>query len=151
EGLDFPKRLFNGFTDEDRKLWDLADPPIDIDLTGFFQEIPGCWSTHRPLLRRLFQLPTEHRQAIDAWRDDVTRGGRRRLVAVHVRRGDYRTLQNPTAPWFHLVPEQWYLAWLRTIWPSLQDPLLFVATDEPEAIRPQFREFETVTKAVGGT
>ncbi|HXJ79106.1 MAG TPA: glycosyltransferase 61 family protein [Candidatus Methylomirabilis sp.] len=149
EGLDFPKRLFNGFTDEDRRLWDMDDPPIDIDLLGFFQEIPACWQNHRPLLRRLFQLPTEHQQAIDAWRANVTRGGRRTLVAIHVRRGDYRDLQDPAAPWFRIVPERWYLAWLRSLWPTLRDPLLFVATDEPEAIRPQFREFETVAATFG--
>jgi hypothetical protein len=49
-----------------------------------------------------------------------------------------------------IVPEEWYLAWLRAIWPELRDPLLFVATDEPDIIRPAFNEFETVSATFGG-
>ncbi|HEY4406513.1 MAG TPA: glycosyltransferase 61 family protein [Xanthobacteraceae bacterium] len=151
-GLTFPRLIFNGFTDDDRQLWERSDPPIDVDLAGFFQEIPACWRSHRPLLRRLFQLPPGHLQAIDAWRRDVTDGGRRTLVAIHVRRGDYRELQvENNTPWFRLVPTEWYRAWLRAIWPTLRDPLLYVATDEPEVIRPLFREFEMVSATFGST
>ncbi len=142
EGLALPKVTFKGFSKDDRQLWDKDDPPINIDLQGYFQEIPECWRRHRPLLRRLFQLPAEHIHAIDAWRHEVTEGGRRTLVAIHLRRGDYRTLQRRDHPWFRIVPEDWYLEWLWTIWPTLCEPLLFVATDEPDAILPIFQEFE---------
>ena len=148
-GLALPELRFNGFFDDDRPLWDSDDPPIDIDLWGFFQEIPECWRRHRSLLRRMFQLSIAHQNAIDAWCYAVTRGGRRTLVAVHVRRGDYRNLQLQDAPWFRLVPEEWYLDWLRAIWPTLCDPLLFVATDEPDAILPLFQEFEVVSATFG--
>jgi hypothetical protein len=150
-GLALPQLSFQGFTDDDRALWEKDDPPIDVDLWGYFQEIPGCWQRHRPLLRRMFQLSVEHQNAIDAWHADVTHCGRRTLVAVHVRRGDYRNLQLKDAPWFRLAPEDWYLAWLRAIWPTLGDPLLFVATDEPEAILPAFREFETISATFSTT
>ncbi len=144
-GLSFPRLSFPGFSDEDRQLWDKQDPPIDIDLAGYFQELPECWRRHRPLLRRLFQLPPDPRQALDAWHHQVTGGARRTLVAIHVRRGDYRILQSKQQPWFRLVPEQWYVDWLRTIWPTLRDPLLFVATDEPETVLPVFQEFPMIS------
>src|SRR5262249_29462126 len=147
-GLAFPRLTFKGFTDEDRRLWEGRNPPIDIDLWGYFQEIPECWQKHRPLLRRMFQLSREHQQALDAWHADVTRRGRRTLVAIHVRRGDYYRLQH-LAPWFRVVPEKWYLAWLRPLWPTLRNPVLFVATDEPHDIRPLFREFAPVSPALG--
>ena len=38
-----------------------------LDLWGT-SEIPECWRKHRPLLRRMFQLPRGQRRAIDAWR-----------------------------------------------------------------------------------
>src|SRR5262249_15837964 len=38
-GLDLPRRDFAGFSEEDRRLWDMDDPPIDVDLWGYFQEI----------------------------------------------------------------------------------------------------------------
>lgn len=147
EGLNLPQVSYPGFAENDREIWERDEPSIDIDLWGYFQEIPECWRRHRPLLRRMFQLAQEHLEAIDAWRDAVTGGGRRTLVAVHIRRGDYPNLGSPT--YFRVAPVDWYLDWLRTIWPRLREPVLFVGTDEPDTIVPQFREFETVSAAFG--
>ncbi len=148
-GFAFPRIDYPGFANNDRELWDRDDPPINIDLAGYFQEIPECWRKHRALLRRMFQLSREHVQAIDAWRDAVTDGGRRTLVAVSVRRGDYYKFQSESWPWFRIVPEEWYLDWLRTIWPTLCDPVLFVASDEADKIVPVFREFEPIPATFG--
>ncbi len=145
-GLSLQKMSFPGFAENDRMFWDMDEPPIDIDLDGYFQEIPQCWRRHRPLLRQMFHLSDERRRAIDGWRDQVTEGGQRTLVAIHVRRGDYR-MNN--LPQFALVPEEWYLDWLRTIWPTLRRPLLFIGTDEPETVLTVFKEFETVSAIFG--
>jgi glycosyltransferase involved in cell wall biosynthesis/capsular polysaccharide biosynthesis protein len=141
-GLALPQLVFNGFTDDDRHLWELDDPPADVDLWGYFQEIPECWRRHRPLLRRMFELSVEDQNSIDVWHNDLTRGGKRTLVAVHVRRGDYR---GNGLPWLRLVPEEFYLDWLRTTWQTLCDPLLFVATDEPKEILQRFKEFAPIS------
>lgn len=150
-GLALPRISYRGFADNDRELWDLDNPPINIDMAGYFQEIPECWRKHRALLRHLFQPSPEHVRAIDAWRAAVTDGGRRTLVAVSVRRGDYYKFQFESFPWFRIVPEEWYLDWLRTIWPTLCDPVLFVASDEPEKVAPMFQEFEPVSFTIGST
>src|SRR5581483_8530975 len=142
-GFDFPVISYPGFATNDRELWDRDDPPINIELLGYFQEIPECWGKHRDLLRHMFAIPSEYAAAIDDWRQRVTEDGLRALVAVHVRRGDYRDHQN-SSPQLRFVPEEWYLEWLRAIWPTLRDPVLFVATDEPETILPVFREFNPV-------
>ncbi len=146
-GLALPKMSFPGFAENDRMFWDLDEPPININFEGYFQETPECWRRHRPLLRRMFQLSDERVRAIDGWRDQVTEGGERTLVAIHVRRGDYRMLEIPQ---FALVPEEWYVEWLRKIWPTLRRPLLFIGTDEPESVLPVFQEFERVSATFGG-
>jgi glycosyltransferase involved in cell wall biosynthesis len=148
-GLTLPRLDFPGFADDDRRLWERDEPPIDIDLKGYFQEIPEYLRRHRPLLRRLYQLAPEHQQALEDWRSRVTDGGQRTLVAIHIRRGDYRILQLKAVPYFRIVPEDWYLSWLRSIWPGLREPLLFIATDEPNSMLRKFREFETVSAASG--
>ena len=132
---------FNGFTDNDLRLWEDDNPPINIDLWGYFQETPVCWRPHRQLLRQMFS-PADWQTALDGWRNELTRGGERSLVALHVRRGDYRT---HTSPYFQSVPEQLYIDWLREIWPTLSDPLLFVATDEPESVLGHFAQFSPLS------
>lgn len=130
---------FDNSMQDDRIIWEMAEPPTNVDFWGYFQELPACWRPHRPLLRRLFRLADDRHNAIDAWREKITRGGERTLVAIHVRRGDYRKY---SANWLRLVPDEWYLDWLHGIWPTLRDPILFVATDEPESILPSFEKFD---------
>ncbi len=134
---------FDDSMQDDRILWEMDEPPINVDLWGHFQELPARWRLHRPLLRRLFRLAGDRQRTIDAWRDKATCGGDRTLVAIHVRRGDYRALQH--VKWYGLVPDEWYLDWLRAIWPTLRDPVLFIATDEPDLVVPSFREFDIVS------
>jgi len=141
-GLSYPEVRFGGFDDSDRLLWEMDEPPIDIDLFGYFQELPACWERHRSLLRRLFQLVPDYADVIEGWYENVRRNGERTLVAVHVRRADYRRFDG--MPWYRLVPEDWYVSWLRNIWPTLRDPILFVATDEPETVLPFFNEFTSL-------
>ena len=88
--LHLPELSFSPFTEDDLVLWQMAEPPINVDLRGYFQEIPVCWRNHRSLVRRMFQVSAEYRRLIDDWRDEVTLAGKRTLVTVHVRRGDYR-------------------------------------------------------------
>ena len=141
-GITLPRLEFAAFKDSDRRLWEVRDPPIDIDVLGYFQEIPECWRPHRSLLRSMFALPVERQDSLDAWRDDLTIGGQRTLVAAHVRRTDYR---DSDLPYFRIVPDAWYLSWLRTIWPTLREPLLFVATDEPDQVLSIFEEFAPIS------
>ena len=133
---------FNGFTDNDLRRWEDDNPPINIDLSGCFQETPECWRPHRQLLRQMFS-PADWQTALDAWRNDLTRGGERSLVALHVRRGDYRT---HTSPYFQLVPEQLYIDWLRTIWPTLSDPYSLLQLDDQNSVLCHFAEFSPFSR-----
>jgi glycosyltransferase involved in cell wall biosynthesis len=132
---------FFAFDNDDLHLWRVPDPPVDIDLWGYFQELPACWKPHRELLRRLYALPAALANPLEQRLSETTDGGRRDLVAVHVRRGDYRTLHRQGLPWYRPVPEEWYAAWLRRVLPGLRDPLVYVATDEPGTVLPAFAEF----------
>jgi hypothetical protein len=134
-----PSLAFLGAGDDDLELWEIDDPPRNVDFKGYFQSLPPQWAAHRDFIRRLYTLKPEWRGAIDRLHDGL-KG--RTLVSIHVRRGDYRNYDHDRRPEFRLVPTEWYRALLDDIWPGLERPLLHVATDEPETILPAFAGYE---------
>ena len=50
-------------------------------------------------------------------------------MAIHLRRGDYGKDN------FWIAPEIWYLKWLSSIWTTLDNPVLYVATDDLNLVR----------------
>ncbi len=69
------------------------------------------------------------------------------MVAIHLRRGDYAAYDPRAKPWFRLIPEAWYLRWLAELWPRLVNPVLFVATDDRDAVLPAFAAYAPLTSA----
>jgi hypothetical protein len=141
-----PSLAFVGAGDDDLELWNIDDPPRNVDFKGYFQNLPPQWAAHRAFIRNLYTLKPEWRGAVDRLHQGLKRAepstGRRTLVSIHVRRGDYRNFDHDRRPEFRLVPAEWYRALLDEIWPALERPLLHVATDEPETILPAFASFE---------
>jgi hypothetical protein len=140
-----PMRKGDEWSVRDLDLWERDRAPVNVDFWGYYQNVPARWRQHRAFLRRLFEPLPPWRGAIERWLAlNVPPGAS--LVAIHLRRGDYRTL-SAQKPWFRLIPEEWYLRWLDSIWPSLANPVLFVASDERDAVLPAFRRFAPLTAA----
>jgi hypothetical protein len=58
------------------------------------------------------------------------------LVAIHLRRGDFTG-----GATFWPAPEAWYLRWLERVWPTLVNPVLYVASDDAASVLPQFAAY----------
>lgn len=60
------------------------------------------------------------------------------VVALHIRRGDF--------VWFRytITETAWYVDWLKALWPTLDRPVLYIATDDPATIG-DFAEFAPVS------
>ncbi|MFV3077652.1 glycosyltransferase [Niveispirillum fermenti] len=86
-----------------------AFAPFADDFRGFFTRAER-WRG------RMAQVADRLRQAGDT------------VVALHLRRGDFG--------WgpFWIAPEAWYLDWLADIWPRLERPALYIATDDPASL-----------------
>jgi hypothetical protein len=54
-------------------------------------------------------------------------GGAGTLVGVHIRRRDFGYGR------FWIAPERWYAQWLGALLPRLDAPVLYVASDDPQA------------------
>jgi hypothetical protein len=136
----FTTQSFALFTGVERHLWTMTEPPLNLDFWGYFQEIPVSWRRHRQFLRRLYTPQAMFVELIDRWLArrvpaDAT------LVGIHVRRGDYPHFDHTTMPWFRPIPTEWYTAWLAALWPTLTNPILFVATDDAAAVVPHFADY----------
>lgn len=99
----------------------------DRDVAAYFCGDTGFLAPHREAFRGFFAPGPQ----IRPWTDALTtrlRAAGRTLVALHIRRGDFG--------WgpFWMAPESWYLHWLEAVWPGLDRPVLYVATDDPRCL-----------------
>ena len=99
---------FPGVGDIDLELWEIDDAPQNLDFKGYFQNVPPQWRVHQDFVRTIFKLrPDWHEQMGKLTQSLATAG--RTLVAIHVRRGDYRRGQYAN-PLFRLAPVDWYMS-----------------------------------------
>jgi hypothetical protein len=118
-------------------------PVVNVDLSASIKNLAE-FQPYQHLFRALFQpVPgidnLAHPGVIELRRLGNT------VVGVHIRRGDYVNHPNQRKYW--PVPTSWYTDWLNTIWPTLDKPVLFVASDDLELVLPDFRKFQPVTSA----
>ncbi len=109
------------------------------DLWGYCCYNTRFYQPHRDLMRRLFTPGMRHRPALDAAMDRITARGKT-LVALHLRRGDFGYGR------FWIAPETWYLDWLRELWPELDHPVLYIASDDDQIFR-KFAAYAPLTAA----
>ncbi len=63
------------------------------------------------------------------------------LVAIHIRRGDY----NIPSRSHNIAPTKWYLDWLDKNWEKLDNPILYIASDEIDKVRGDFEKYNPQT------
>jgi glycosyltransferase involved in cell wall biosynthesis len=136
-----PELRYYAFDNEDLDLWRMDFPPTEADLWGYFQEIPAALLPHRNLLRRIYTLQEPLASQVSRFYSDLTGGGVRPLIAIHVRRGDYVTLHREGLPWYRPIPEAWYVAWLKMVLAEQPEAIVYIATDAPADILPAFERF----------
>jgi tetratricopeptide (TPR) repeat protein len=99
----------------------------DRDVSAYFCGDTGFLAPHRDTFRGFFTPGPQIRPWTDALTARLHEAGHT-VVALHIRRGDFG--------WgpFWTAPESWYLQWLDAIWPGLDQPVLYVATDDPRCL-----------------
>lgn len=114
-------------------------PPLgDVNVTGYFQYHTSWYAPDRDAIRALFRPAPALESAIaPGWERLRQRG--RTAVAIHIRRGDYGFA------YFYRTPVSWYLDQLERIWPTLDRPFLYVASDDLPAVITQFARYNPVT------
>ncbi len=114
----------------------------NVDLWGFFQISTHLLAPYQDYIRSLFQPVSDLKSPLEEGLQ-ILRSKGKTIIGIHIRRGDYIT-QARTG--FTLVfPESWYCEWLDKIWNELEDPVLFLCSDDLDRILPAFEKFSPIT------
>lgn len=113
-------------------------PAVNIDIAGFFHYPTSYCADQKDFVRSHFRLRPE---VADAIRPAVEKLGGRTIVALHMRVSTWDCGHGP----FFIAPSAWYLEWLKSFWPTLKNPALFIAADVPEKVLPDFQEYDPYT------
>ncbi|WP_372400552.1 tetratricopeptide repeat protein (plasmid) [Azospirillum sp. HJ39] len=129
--LHFARRILNDLLTGRRD-----DPRPNVDILS-----PLFLFEHREEWRERVQSWLRPRAAWMPQLDPVMQALKRRgntVVALHIRRGDF--------VWFRytITETSWYVDWLTALWPTLDRPVLYIATDDP-AIIGDFAAFAPVS------
>jgi hypothetical protein len=137
-----PRRIRQDPDDPDPEaVFSQIDGCDDIDLWGYFQFHTRHLAPHRDRFRALFSPRPALARALDRGLARLAQRGRT-LVALHLRRGDY-----VGGPLFYPAPSAWYLDALADLWPLLDAPYLYVASDELGRVLRDFAAYAPATAA----
>lgn len=100
------------------------DVLINRNFHGYGQFHMSWYAPDKAFIQQLFEavppIAPKMQQAMARLRQ---RG--KTVIAFHIRRSDAGRLL------FHLTPVTWYLQWLRDNWKRFEDPVLYIASEDP--------------------
>ena len=122
-------------------------PALDTDVWGWFQVHTRTLAPQRDLFRSLFRLQPRFAEPLAEAESARPRRRGRTLVGLHLRRGDYRPASgHPLVDrLYQSTPTSVYREWLERLWPTLAEPVLYLATDEPKSLAQELAEFQPET------
>ncbi|WP_228056526.1 FkbM family methyltransferase [Microcoleus sp. LEGE 07076] len=118
-------------------------PLKNVDFHGYFQFQTQYHVQHKQYFQSLFKpVPEVEAKVIEALNRLRSQG--KTVVGLHLRRGDYRSVHT-VVPYLTVAPSGWYKEWLDGLWETLDEPVLFIASDEVETVIGDFAEYHPIT------
>ena len=136
----FPQHLESTYALADSQVANVPFRVVNYDLCGVFQYHSAYYAPEKAYFRKLLTPVPALKGLLDESLARV-RAGAKTLVVLHLRRGDYGYGM------FFIAPNAWYQEWLKALWPTLDSPMLYIATDEPAKVTGDFAEYRPVTAA----
>jgi hypothetical protein len=117
-------------------------PPLDLgicdrDSQGYFQNDTRFCAPYKSQFRSLFKPISMVEWVLQPFMNEVRKRGKT-LVAIHLRRGDAHTQGRSSSI-------DIYIEWLRGLWPTLEDPVLFLASNDIKGVLQDLAEFNPIT------
>jgi tetratricopeptide (TPR) repeat protein len=116
-------------------------PLKNVDFFGYFQYHTEYYAAQREYFCSLFKPVNEIEDRLTQGFNMLSSRGNT-IIGLHLRYGDYEHRgQGP----FFIRPTEWYKKWLADLWDDLKEPVLFIASDEPEKVISEFADYRPVT------
>jgi len=110
----------------------------NVDFWGYFQYHTSYYAPDKEYFRSLFKSVPEIEKQMNRAVSHLRSKGKT-VVGMHLRRGDYGR------GCFFVAPSKWYKNWLQDLWSKLDEPVLFIASDEPEKVLDDFAQYNPIT------
>lgn len=114
----------------------------NVDIWGFFQINTRFYEPYKEYFKSLFQPVEDLKSPLENGLNIIRSKGKT-IVGIHIRRGDFITL--PQAGFTFVVPSKWWYEWLEGIWNELEEPVLFLCSDELDKVVHDFDKFNPIT------
>lgn len=113
-------------------------PLKNVDLWGYFQYHTSYYAQYKDYLYSLFkplpEIETELQKALN-----ILGSKDKTVVGIHLRPIKY------DQKFFYITPSDRYKEQLKEIWETLQEPVLFIASDDLDTVINDFGEYNPVT------
>lgn len=132
--LYFPRRVINRLLTGDAPFppisnCDILSPLFLFEHREEYRERVQSWLQPRKVWRPFIDPAMERLRS----RGDT-------VIAIHIRRGDFVKFKYP------LTQTAWYVDWLRGIWDTVKNPVLYLASDDLDGVRRDFAQFRPVVR-----
>ncbi|MEB3343439.1 FkbM family methyltransferase [Okeania sp.] len=146
ENLQKVKEIIDGKTGS-RSIPDSEQPFKDVDFFGYFQLHFSYYAPYKEYFKSLFQPIGEVKSTVAVAMKKLQERGKT-IVGLHLRQGDYKHLMREKRSGItcaYVAPNEWYKDWLAGLWETLEEPVLFIASDEVEEVVSDFADYNPVT------
>jgi FkbM family methyltransferase len=109
-----------------------------MDLSGYFQLHTSNYVAHRESIQELFTPAPEFRLLLDGILEKLRSGGKK-IIAIHLRRGDYGFSI------FYRAPCSWYEKWIEEEGISPNDYCIYICSEEPNVYQSRFKDFDVTS------
>lgn len=116
-------------------IWTNGDKLNGCDIKGYCQYHTSVYD--KEYFRSLFRIMPALEKGLKEPVKHI-RGLGKTVVGIHIRLGDYRVLGRSA----NIAPTGWYLRWLKENWDKLDDPVLFIASDEIDTVINDFKDYK---------
>ena len=112
------------------------------NVIGLFQWHSSAYRPHKEYFRSLFKPCDDLRPWLDEPITEMRKHGKT-IVTLHLRTGDYHWL--PQMSWTLMPPLKWWADWLESIWDELDEPVLYLCSNNVNEVRHWFKKFKPFT------